>query len=78
MEYILDETTAPQFKKFGVNVFDVDAALSDIEGARFAVFFGREQDSYQPGLIRMGRITSDLSLFGKLGESPEVRIEVKK
>ncbi|WP_094605777.1 hypothetical protein SPSIL_005760 [Sporomusa silvacetica DSM 10669] len=47
-------------------------------GPSFAVFFGREEDSYQPGLIRMGRITSDLSLFGKLGESPAVRIEVKK
>jgi len=37
MEYILDETTAPQFKKFGVNVFDVDALLSDMEGAKEAI-----------------------------------------
>ncbi|HBC91502.1 MAG TPA: NADH-dependent alcohol dehydrogenase [Pelotomaculum sp.] len=34
MEYILDESTAPQFKKFGVHVFGVDAALSDMEGAK--------------------------------------------
>lgn len=34
MEYILDETTAPQFKMFGVNLFGVDSSLSDIEGAK--------------------------------------------
>ncbi len=37
MEYILDETTAPQFKKFGINVFGVDASLSDLEGAKKAI-----------------------------------------
>lgn len=37
MEYILDETTAPQFKKFGVNVFGVDASLSDMDGAKRAI-----------------------------------------
>jgi len=37
MEYILDESTAPQFKKFGVNVFGVDASLSDIDGAKQAI-----------------------------------------
>ena len=37
MEYILDESTAPQFKKFGVNVFGVDASLSDMEGAKQAI-----------------------------------------
>ncbi|WP_196603907.1 iron-containing alcohol dehydrogenase [Pectinatus haikarae] len=37
MEYILDETTAPQFKNFGVNVFGVDAALSDMAGAKAAI-----------------------------------------
>lgn len=37
MEYILDESTAPQFKKFGVNVFGVDASLSDMEGAKRAI-----------------------------------------
>jgi hypothetical protein len=37
MEYILDDSTAPQFKKFGVNVFGVDESLSAMEGARKAV-----------------------------------------
>lgn len=37
MEYILDESNAPQFKKFGVNVFGVDESLSDMEGAKRAI-----------------------------------------
>ncbi len=37
MEYILDETNAPQFKKFGVNVFGVDVSLSDMDGAKQAI-----------------------------------------
>lgn len=37
MEYILDDTTAPDFKKFGVNVFGVDRSLSDMEGAKEAI-----------------------------------------
>ena len=37
MEYILDETTAPQLKRFGVNVFDVDQELSDMEAAKEAI-----------------------------------------
>lgn len=34
MEYILDETTAPQIKKFGVNIFGVEDNLSDMDGAK--------------------------------------------
>lgn len=37
MEYLLDETTAPDFKKFGVNVFGLDASLSDMDGAKAAI-----------------------------------------
>lgn len=37
MEYILDDATAPQFKKFGVNIFGVDGSLSDMEGAKEAI-----------------------------------------
>lgn len=37
MEYILDNTTAPQFKKFGVNIFGVNNSLSDMEGAKEAI-----------------------------------------
>lgn len=42
MEHILNENTASQFKKFGVNVFGVDAALSDMEGAKAAIAKFRE------------------------------------
>lgn len=34
MEYILDETTAPQIKKFGVNILGVEDNLSDMDGAK--------------------------------------------
>ena len=37
MKHILNEETAPQFKKFGVNIFGVDSSLSDIEGAKAAI-----------------------------------------
>ncbi|WP_294609741.1 iron-containing alcohol dehydrogenase [uncultured Bacteroides sp.] len=37
MEYILDETTAPQFKNFGVNLFSVDSSLSEMDGAKEAI-----------------------------------------
>ena len=40
MEHILKkdpETVAPQFKKFGVNVFNVDPNLSEMDGARVAI-----------------------------------------
>jgi alcohol dehydrogenase YqhD (iron-dependent ADH family) len=37
MEYILDDSTAPQIRKFGVNVFGTDPSLSDREGAKRAI-----------------------------------------
>lgn len=37
MEKILSEKTAPQFKKFGINIFDVDKNLSDMDGAKVAI-----------------------------------------
>ncbi|MCX7714224.1 MAG: iron-containing alcohol dehydrogenase [Clostridia bacterium] len=37
MKYVLDETTAPQFKKFGVNIFGVDESLPDMQGAERAI-----------------------------------------
>lgn len=37
MEYILDESSAAQFKKFGVNIFGVDQSLSNMEGAKLAI-----------------------------------------
>ncbi len=45
-------------------------------GPSFAVFFDGEESSSQGGLIRMGRITSDLSVFDALGESAEMLIEI--
>ena len=37
MEYILDETTAPQFKEFGVRLFGVNSSLSEMDGAKEAI-----------------------------------------
>lgn len=37
MKHILNEKTAPQFKKFGVNIFGVDKNLSDMDGANAAI-----------------------------------------
>lgn len=46
------------------------------DGPSFAIFFAGADSSNQGGLIRMGRITSDLSVFGALGDSVEMLIEV--
>lgn len=45
-------------------------------GPSFAIFFAGADSSSQGGLIRMGKITSDLSVFGTLGDSVEMRIEL--
>ena len=45
-------------------------------GRSLAIFFGNEENSSQGGLIRMGRITSDLSLFSGMDESETVTIEI--
>lgn len=45
-------------------------------GPSFAIFFAKDGESRQSGLIRMGRITSDLSVFNGLGAQIEMRIEV--
>lgn len=45
-------------------------------GPSFAIFFAGEDSSSQGGLIRMGKITSDLSVFEALGNSVEIHIEV--
>lgn len=37
MEYTLDETTVSKFYQFGVNVFDIDASLSQMEVAKKAI-----------------------------------------
>ena len=46
------------------------------DGKSLAIFFGNADASSQNGLIRMGRITSDLSLFDTAGERAEVTISL--
>lgn len=46
-------------------------------GPSFAVFFAGDDRSSQGGLIRMGKITSDLSVFGTLDDTMEVQIDLK-
>lgn len=43
-------------------------------GKSLAIFFGNAENSNQSDLIRMGRITSDLSLFEKMADSVSVTI----
>lgn len=45
-------------------------------GPSFAIFFAKDNESRQSGLIRMGRITSDLNVFNELGAQIEMRIDV--
>lgn len=46
------------------------------DGKSLAIFFGNADTSSQSGLIRMGRITSDLGLFDTVDESVEVTISL--
>ena len=41
-------------------------------GKSLAIFFGNAENSNQGDLIRMGRITSDLSLFEKIADREEI------
>lgn len=45
-------------------------------GKSLAIFFGNADSSSQDGLIRMGKITSDLSLFDRIGDRVEVTISL--
>ena len=45
-------------------------------GPSFAVFFDLEDESNLAGLIRMGKITSDLSDFDSLGDTVEMLVEI--
>ena len=46
------------------------------DGKSLAIFFGNADRSSQSGLIRMGRITTDLGLFDTIGERAEVTISL--
>lgn len=37
LKYVLDTHTAPQIKKFGVDIFGIDPSLSDMDGANAAI-----------------------------------------
>ena len=37
LSYVLDEETAPRIKRFGENVFGIDASLSPMDGAKSAI-----------------------------------------
>ena len=45
-------------------------------GKSLAIFFGNADNSSQSDLIRMGKITSDLSLFDEIGDNVTVTIAV--
>lgn len=56
----------PDFENGDVTYYTVGKSL--------AIFFGNSENSNQGDLIRMGRITSDLSLFEAIGDSVTVTI----
>lgn len=47
-------------------------------GPSFAIFFSEEENSNQGSLIRMGKITSDLSVFNSLDNTVEMYIEIQR
>lgn len=47
-------------------------------GRSLAIFFGNAENSSQDGLIRMGRITSELDLFDNIGDTSEVTITLSE
>lgn len=47
-------------------------------GPSLAIFFAGADTSSQAGLIRMGKITSDLSVFAELGDMVEFEIAVRE
>ncbi len=45
-------------------------------GPSFAIFFAGEEHSSQSGLIRMGKVTSDLFTFDVMGDTVEISVEI--
>lgn len=45
-------------------------------GKSLAIFFGNAGNSHQSGLIRIGKITSDLTVFDSIGDRVEVTIQL--
>lgn len=63
-----DGPTIPTFKNGDVTYYTTGKAL--------AIFFGKDNQSQQTDLIKIGEVTSDLNEFKKLGQSADVKIEV--
>lgn len=63
-----DGPSIPTFKNGDVTYYTT--------GKSFAIFFGKDDQSQQPDLIKIGRVTSDLSEFKKLGQKAEVKLAV--
>lgn len=47
-------------------------------GGSFAIFYAKDNLATQGGLIRMGKIISELSIFNKLDNKIDILIEVEK
>ena len=62
----------------GIDDFENGDVTYYTNGKSLAIFFGNEDISNQDGLIRMGRITSDLSLFDTVGDSVDVTISLSE
>ena len=45
-------------------------------GPSFAIFFAEAEQSSQSGLVRMGKITSDLSVFDAMEDTVELSVEI--
>ena len=63
-----DGPTIPTFKNGDVTYYTTGKSL--------AIFFGKDNQSQQTDLIKIGEVISDLNEFKKLGQSADVKIEV--
>lgn len=69
IESITEEGEAiPDFKNGDVTYYP--------PGPSLAIFYAGEEQSSQSGLIRLGKVISDLSVFGNLGDTVEMQIAV--
>ncbi len=59
-----------------INDFENGDVTYYTAGSSLAIFFGNAENSSQGDLIRMGKITSDLSLFDFIGDSVQVTISL--
>lgn len=63
-----DGPAIPTFKNGDVTYYTTGKSL--------AIFFGKDDQSQQPDLIKIGQVTSDLRDFKKLGQSATVTLKV--